>query len=63
MPLPALSPAEKTEAGKGAESDLKWLLSDSGVEDDVQEVLLHFKVWIMQMFLLLTVKLNKLVLI
>ena len=39
MPLPALTPDEKLDAAKGVESDLKWLLSDSGVEDDVQTAL------------------------
>ena len=50
MPLSVLTPVEEIAAKKDVESDLKWLLSDNGVDDDVQTVLYHFGFKKMKLF-------------
>ena len=42
MPLPALADPEIKAAKEDVESDLRWLLSDNGVDEDIQIVLHHF---------------------
>ena len=38
---PALTPDEKKEALAKAESDLKYIMSDNGVDEDLQAALFH----------------------
>ena len=44
MPLIVLSEPEATAAAKDVDADLKWVLSDNDVPDDIQLVLHHFGV-------------------
>ena len=50
MPLIVLGEAEKQAAVKGVDSDLRWLLSDNDVDDDIQVVLHHFGIKKMKTF-------------
>ena len=50
MPLQALDALEKSAAMSAAASDLKWVLAENGVEDDVQCVLSHNRFKTLKLF-------------
>lgn len=41
MPIQAITPEEARAAMEAAQSDLKWLMADNGVDDRVQELIYH----------------------
>ena len=50
MPLVHLSAEDKSKAMESASSDLKWLLADNDVSEDIQAVLFHVGVRHMKIF-------------
>ena len=50
MPLIALNDEEKRLAALNVDLDLKWLLSDNGVDEDIQLALFHSRLKKMKLF-------------
>ena len=50
MPIQAISDEQKAAAMAAGASDLKWLLADNQVSDEIQAVLFHFRFTSLKMF-------------